>query len=507
MVEFAQMLGPTLTTQGGDKSTAQHLAGKSVMLLFSVAQASTAPSKDGHPNPIEAYRSFYGRYAAAKNFEIILLAGDKTKQDYDRHVSAMPWPAVPFDPQRKIEARLRHRFDVMLPYTLVLLDARGRVITTHAMDYILEADKDGANFPRWGSQPFAQVIGDKFFKKQGASVGAEAIRGKTVGVIFSTPTPAGQTQQGPDPCQQFVKDLCKFHKEYKAQGGQLQLVLSCPPEGDYQRMAEHFERDLPDDCICIPFGDKQRRIELGRWFDVQGMPAVGIVNPDGTKACPSSIAMGKIHAGAAVVRKEGWGVPPLGDLSQGPGAAGIEINKSPAIVVRMEGCSAAEHAAAERALSQLAQDYISAAHGANPEIIFCISKHRGAPPGAPPGAPDPAKRLADLTKRNGGPLIMLFDIPDDGAFYVCDQTDVSAHTIKDFIKRWHEGNLPRKQLDAPAEGQHHHHHHHHQHGHHGHHHHHHHQQFGGHPGAHGQHGMQGGGVYGGGARPGGYGSR
>merc|ERR1719221_1827349 len=115
-------------------------------------------------------------------------------------------------------------------------------------------------FPNWGATSFEQVIGEKFFKKGGAEVGVDAIKGKEVAVLFSCP---GEPKPGqPDPCIAFVGELKKFLNEYGAQGGQLQLVLSCPPEGDYKLMAKHFEEDLPDDCLCIPFGDKERRIAL-----------------------------------------------------------------------------------------------------------------------------------------------------------------------------------------------------------------------------------------------------
>lgn len=54
-------------------------------------------------------------------------------------------------------------------------------------------------------------------------------------------------------------------------------------------------------------------------------------------------------------------------------------------------------------------------------------------------------QLRNLTKVEGAKLILL-DIPDDGAFYVCEAESISANVVNQFLSDVREKKAPRQQL-------------------------------------------------------------
>merc|ERR1711977_663621 len=59
---------------------------------------------------------------------------------------------------------------------------------------------------------------------------------------------------------------------------------------------------------------------------------------------------------------------------------------------------------------------------------------------------DVAKQLRDLTQISSGSKMILLDIPDDGAFYVCQQGAGAAEEVRQFISDYKAKKLERQQL-------------------------------------------------------------
>jgi hypothetical protein len=163
-------------------------------------------------------------------------------------------------------------------------------------------------------------------------------------------------------------------------------------------------------------------------------------------------ARGKVSAGVEAVLAQGWAPPAVGDMAQGPEAAGTDINECPAVLVMCEGADKATQTAIEEAMEPLAKKYIEKAKqtGEDPEYIFLISK------GARAG---PVEHLKALTKKEAGdtissaqvkkqPVMMLLDIPDNGGFYLSGADDVviTTETIAAFIAHKEAGRAKRMQL-------------------------------------------------------------
>merc|ERR1712078_387119 len=142
----------------------------------------------------------------------------------------------------------------------------------------------------------------------------------------------------------------------------------------------------------------------------------------------------------------GWAPPAVGNMAEGAEAAGSSINECPSIVVMCEGADAATQKSVEEALEPLAKKYIEEAKatGDDPKYIFLIAKGGG-----------PIEQLKALTKKDAGdaiaaagtkPVMLLFDIPDNGAFYLADTNDITSNSVETFLRSREDGNVKRMQL-------------------------------------------------------------
>merc|ERR1711904_752100 len=145
----------------------------------------------------------------------------------------------------------------------------------------------------------------------------------------------------------------------------------------------------------------------------------------------NSNARGKVSSGVQMVLAQGWAPPALGNLAEGAEAAGTDINECPSIIVMCDGADATVQKSIEEMLEPLAQKYIEEAKttGDDPKYIFLIAKGGG-----------PMDQLKALTKKDAGdamtgtePKMLLFDIPDNGGFYLAGTSKITTESIAAFL--------------------------------------------------------------------------
>merc|ERR1712224_919720 len=155
-------------------------------------------------------------------------------------------------------------------------------------------------------------------------------------------------------------------------------------------------------------------------------------------------ARGKVSAGAEAVLLQGWEPPAVGDLEQGAEAGGTDINECPSVVVMCENADETEQKVIEKAMEPLAKKYIVDAKRSDtdPKYIFLIAKGGG-----------PIEQLKALTTKDAGdalegkkPVMLLFDIPDNGGFYLSSTSDITTESIMAFIQAKEDGQVKRMQL-------------------------------------------------------------
>jgi len=236
--------------------------------------------------------------------------------------------------------------------------------------------------------------------------------------------------------------LKEFYSEYKAKDPNFEIIF-CSSDKDEGGMQSYFKDDHGD-YLALPYAKRKEKDALSDMFKVEGIPTFVVVGPDGSIVNVN--ARGKIAAGAAAVLKDGWEPPSVGDLAESADCAGTDINECPSVVVLCEGADAAVQASIKQALEPLAKKYITEgkAKDEDPKYIFFIAAGGG-----------PIDQLKNLTKKEAGdkleaaggkPQVLLFDIPDNGGFYVADLSEVTTESLEKFLQSKEAGSEKRMQL-------------------------------------------------------------
>jgi len=427
MAAFVGIFGDKLQGKQGTVSTAEALSGKQGVLVYFSAHWCP-PCRGFTPKLAE----FHKKHAEAKGFEIVFVSSDKDQSAFDSYYGEMPWLALPFDQRGQKEA-LSKKYKVQGIPSLVVLGTDAHVITKEGRNKVMENFDDCAGFP-WRPMSFAEALGDAFMRQDGSTVGKDAIEGKTLGLYFSA--------HWCPPCRGFTPVLKQFYIDYKAKDPNFEIVF-ISSDKEEKAMLDYFREDHGD-YLALPYSKRKEKEELSSMFGVEGIPTFVVVGADGQVINAS--ARGKISAGVEAVVAQGWAPPAVGDMAEGAEAAGTDINECPSIVVMCEGADAATQKSIEGALEPLAKKYIEQAKatGEEPKYIFLIAKGGG-----------PIEQLKALTKKDAGdalaaagtkPVMLLFDIPDNGAFYLSNTHDITSKSVEEFLRSKEDGQVKRMQL-------------------------------------------------------------
>merc|ERR1719389_1362473 len=194
-----------------------------------------------------------------------------------------------------------------------------------------------------------EALGDSFLNQDGSTAGKDAIEGKSLGLYFSA--------HWCPPCRAFTPVLKQFYSDYKAKDPNFEIIF-VSSDKEEKAMLDYFKDDHGD-YLALPYSKRKEKEELSNMFGVEGIPTFVVVGADGQVI--NSNARGKVSGGAASVIAGGWEPPAVGDMAEGPEAAGTDINETTAIVVMCAGASADEQKAIEKSLQPLAKSYIAEA--------------------------------------------------------------------------------------------------------------------------------------------------
>jgi len=427
MAAFIELFGAKLQTKDGLKPTESVLAAKAgVMVYFSAHWCP--PCRGFTPKLAE----FHKKNAASKNFETVFVSSDKDQAAFDDYYKDMPWTALPYS-ERGLKDSLSKKCKVNGIPSLVVFGPDGKIITTDGRSEVMEHFDDAAGFP-WVPPTFAEALGTEFVDSDMCKVGLEAIHGKTLGLYFSA--------HWCPPCRGFTPKLKEFYIEMQKKDPNFEIIF-VSSDKDAAAMKSYYTEDHGS-WLALPFDNRKGKDALSKLFGVEGIPTFVIVGPDGKVI--NTDAKGKVSAGVDKVLADGWAPPIVGDMAEGPGAAGTDINETPTLVVLCDKSTPALQTKAVEAMTPVAQKYKAEADASGDDIkyIFVIAKGGGA-----------IDQLKALTKKDAGaeidaagdaPVMILFDIPDNGGFYVKTGTDVTTESISQFLAEKESGSIPRKQL-------------------------------------------------------------
>merc|ERR1712154_309625 len=211
-------------------------------------------------------------------------------------------------------------------------------------------------------------------------------------------------------------------------------------------MMSYFKGDHGD-YLALPYANRKGKSALSDMCGVEGIPALAVFGPD--EKIVNTNARSKVSAGVAEVLESGWIPPLVGDMDQGPEAAGKDINECPSVVVLCDYCDDDVKASVKKALLPIGKKYFEEAKQADddPKYICLVATSSG-------GAVD---QIKNLTKKEASaaleaavaakhPLVLLFDIPDQGGFYVSSLTSCTTEGVQEFLLSKEAGKEKRLQL-------------------------------------------------------------
>jgi len=255
---LVEMLGGTLLTNTGTvSSTLDALAGKQAIgLFFSV-----------HGNPqcddfLPKLANWYSSSLQAKGFEVIFMNADGPKTDG----METPWLALPPGSGKQREL-CEARFAISSSPALVVLDTRGRVLTTDGVTAI-SSDHAGNQFPWKDPKPREILDGAKILGQAGQELDCNALHGRVFAILFSRR--CDRTAKG------FTTKLAGWYsKSLKDKGLEVLFISSDKDEATFVT----FFGEQP--WLALDFADERRKDQLSHLLG-SGIPKLVIVDKDDT---------------------------------------------------------------------------------------------------------------------------------------------------------------------------------------------------------------------------------
>jgi nucleoredoxin len=417
MSGLVELLGDKLLTESGETSTVDALSGKGAIALY--FSAHWCPPCRGFTPQLAGW---YSSNLKAKGLEVVFISSDKDEDAFQEYFKEMPWLALPYSDRTKKEA-LSKKFKVNGIPSLVILDENGKVITKDGRQALSE-DPTGEEFP-WKPKTLHEVLDGAKIIGDGQELKGESLLGKVFAFYFSA--------HWCPPCRGFTPQLAQWYtKDLKSKGLEVVFVSS---DKDDEQFKDYF-KDMP--WLALDYEDRKRKSQLSSMFGVRGIPALVIIDKDGSVITTEG-------RGAISSDPEGakfpWYPPAVGNAKDGPGS----INEVPTVVALCETSAAEEQTAIEEAMAKIAKEYIEkqkAAGEESPEFSFLIATEAA-------GIAPQLRRLMslpELSKEKSPAQLMLVDIPSDGAFYHGPTGEISVATLEKFLSDYKAESLERKQL-------------------------------------------------------------
>jgi nucleoredoxin len=417
MSSIVELLGQKLLTSSGEVNTADALAGKGAIALYFSAHWCP-PCRGFTPQLAEWYSS----NLKAKGLEVVFVSSDRDDSAFQDYFKEMPWLAVPYSDRAKKD-ELSKKFKINGIPSLIILGADGQVITKDGRQAISE-DPTGEEYP-WKPKTLQEVLKGAKIIGDGQELTGESLLGKVFAFYFSA--------HWCPPCRSFTPQLAQWYSnDLKSKGLQVVFVSS---DKDQDQFKDYF-KEMP--WLALDFEDRKRKAQLSSMFGVRGIPALVIVDKDGsviTKDGRSAVSSDPQGT------KFPWYPPAVNNAKDGPG----DINEVPTVVALCEARASEEQAAIEEAMTRVAKHYIEkqkAAGEESPEFNFLIATEDA-------GIAPKLRELMSLPtlEQEGLPAkLMLVDIPEDGAFYDGPDGEISVAVLEKFLSDYKSGSLERKQL-------------------------------------------------------------
>ncbi|MBE6355738.1 MAG: redoxin domain-containing protein [Lentisphaerae bacterium] len=154
---FKGKVSPQLITSGGKKVPASVLQGKMVAFYFSAHWCP--PCRSFTPQ----LAKFYRKVSRKHNLEIVFVSSDRDAKAMAEYMKQMPWLAIPHNSPQA--AALRKEFKINGIPTLVVVDSKGRTVTTNGRTDVMKQGTKAVDSWKKGSGKKPSVKGKKSSSK------------------------------------------------------------------------------------------------------------------------------------------------------------------------------------------------------------------------------------------------------------------------------------------------------------------------------------------------------
>ncbi|CAI0382441.1 unnamed protein product, partial [Linum tenue] len=265
------------------------LEGKVVALYFSANWYP--PSRNFNQFLIGAYQQL--KFTNQPNFEIVFVSCDEDLNAFNNYRAGMPWLSVPFS-DLETKKSLSRKFEIEgIPCLVILQPGSGKDVEENALKNGVELlHRFGVNAFPFTKQKLEQLEKDEKEKHDSQTlvnlltnrdrdyvlshhgarqVPVASLVGKTIGLYFSA--------QWCLPCEKFTPKLVPIYHKIKANDDDEDdfEIVFVSSDRNHESYASYFSL-MP--WLALPFGDANIR-SLAKHFDVQGIPCLVILGPDG----------------------------------------------------------------------------------------------------------------------------------------------------------------------------------------------------------------------------------
>lgn len=269
-----------LISPAGDKVPVEELEGKTIGLYFGANWY--AKCEKFTPLLAKVYQNLKEQGA---KFEVVFVSCDENQRSFEQFHRTMPWVAVPFADLLSKKS-LNLRFSVEAIPSLVILSPDGELLQSDGVDLI----------HRYGSRafPFTPPRIQELISEEKANHDSQTLEkllatndrdyvidhgkqlqvpisnlaGKTIGLYFSA--------QWCPPCTKFTYRLASIYRSLREKHDLFEIVFvsADKDESDYSQCYG----EMP--WIALPYNVEYTKL-LSRYFDIQGIPSLIIIGPDG----------------------------------------------------------------------------------------------------------------------------------------------------------------------------------------------------------------------------------
>jgi nucleoredoxin len=400
-MSFVELFGEQLLTREGLKSTEAVLSGKSAVGIYFSAHWCP-PCRGFTPELAKMYSESF----CSKGLEIVFVSSDRDETSFKNYYGEMPWVALPFE-KRDLKASLSKKYKVQGIPSLVILGPDGKTITTDGRSAVA-SDPKGEKYP-W-VPPTASEKAKAVLDIIGSDIDKAA--GKAIGLYFSA--------HWCPPCRGFTPKLAEFYKDGLKDKMEIFFVSS---DRDQASFDEYFA-EMP--WQALPFEKRAEKSTLSDMFGVDGIPSFVVLNNDGTVITTNGRSK-LMEDPKGEQLPLGWLPRPFNDVNDDPS----DLNEETCVLALGgdEAMQTAVRTVAEEYYAQAGKDI-----GAMPFRFFS----------GPDG--DVVSQVRKLTELEGVSKLLLLDIPDDGAFYVCQKDASTPEAVREFLKDYESKLLERQQL-------------------------------------------------------------